>query len=213
MKSYIYCMKFKGGILVLFVLALLTACRHKNNSGAMQHPSTKKSLERTLKKLKDSIDKLVSSVDSGKIIVLVKLPNSSQLVRVINEKFPDDVEITYNIFRNQEGHIVFAGQAPESESGDWDIEYQSYFDKNGKLFAFERIAGFFNSECTKDDDAAHETLVKYYSNGKLIDSTYTLTDSKKRPLVKSKCVFNYDYPYTIIFDWDAYKKANKINVL
>jgi hypothetical protein len=142
----------------------------------------------------------------------VKVPDSDKLVEVVHNKFPNEVETTYNFLKDNEGHIIFAGESPTSESGDWDIAYKSYFDKKGKLFAFERTAGFFNSGCTTNDDAAHEDLIKLYNDKKLASSTYTLTDSKKRPLVKSKCVFNYNYPYTLLFDWESFKKANKISL-
>ncbi|WP_295651876.1 hypothetical protein [uncultured Mucilaginibacter sp.] len=209
-------MKLLSYCSIFFMISASVGCSQK--SGKNKRAESLKSQEQVptiqqLKKQKGKIDKLIAA-EQDKLIVLVKLPNSDKLMLIKNDKFPDEVETTYNFLKDKEGRIILAGEIPFSGSGDWDITYKSYFDKNGKLFAFERIAGFFNSECTKEDgDAAHEDLIKYYtSSGQLIDSTYTLTDSKKRPLVKSKCVFNYDYPYTIIFDRDTYKKANKINI-
>jgi len=211
MKSYIYDMRVFRCCL-LMVIATLLACGHKNivDKSKVVNSGKERSIGRQ-KKDKRYIDNLLK--DKSNVVVLAKIIGKDKLVKIINSKFPDEVETTFNLLIDNNSKKICALEVPFSESGDWFILYKSYFDDKGKLFAFERQANFFNSGCTKDEsDAAHETLVKYYSNGKLIDSTYTLTDSKKRPLVKSKCVFNYDYPYTIIFDWDTYKKANKINI-
>jgi hypothetical protein len=163
-----------------------------------------------LKIKKAHIDSLRS--DKEKLIVLVKLPNSDRLRIVKKGMFPDSVETTYNIFQDNAGHIVYIMESPYSESGDWDILYSSYFDTDGQLFSFQRIAVFFNSDCTSEvDDAAHEKLVKYFNRRrKLMDSTYTLMDIEKKPLKKSLCTFNYDFPYKIIFRLKDYLKTNKI---
>jgi hypothetical protein len=169
----------------------------------------------TLKANKKYIDSLL--LDTNNIIVLVKVPNNKNLQVVKNGKFPDEVETTYNLLKNSKGEIIYIMESPTSESGDWDIEYESYFDQHGKLFAFERTAGFFNEECTdgsvKPDEPVHEKLVKYFNTHlKLIDSTYSLLDNNKKPLDKSKCISNYNFPYKIIFNLKDYLKANEINL-
>lgn len=162
-----------------------------------------------LKSNKIHIDKLSS--DTDRVIVLVKVLGSHLLKIVKQGKFPEEVETTYNLLKDAEGNIVFILESPTSESGDWDIVYTNYFDKKGRLFCFERAAGFFNSECT--DEAVHETLTKYYnSKFQVIDSAYTLLDSHKRPLKKSACVFNYDYPYKVIASLTEYLKINNIKL-
>jgi len=146
--------------------------------------------------------------------VLVKLANNNQLQIIKKGLFPDSVETTYNILKDNLGRIIYIMESPYSESGDWNIEYKNYFDTNGQLFSFERIAGFFNSECTTDtDDPAHEKLVEYFDrNEKLVDSVYTLMDNNKNPLKRSSCTFNYDFPYKIIHRLKDYLKANKIDL-
>ena len=170
---------------------------------------------RTLKSNKKHVDSLAT--DTGRLIVLIKVPHSDSLQIVKNGKFPDEVETTYNLLKDSQGNIVYIMESPTSESGDWDIEYESYFDRYGKLFGFERTAGFFNEECTdgsvKPGEPVHEKLVKYFDTySKLIDSTYSLFDNNKKRLNKSKCISNYDFPYKIIFDLTDYLKANKINL-
>jgi len=190
---------------IILIINTIAACKSQN------HPQYKAILKEEIK-AKRSIDKLAN--DSNVVITLVKKPDSYNLVLVKDGKFPDDVEVTYNLIKDKNGNIVLISESPTSESGDWDIEYLNYFDKSGKLFAFERIAGFFNSECTIDaDDAAHEDLIKYYDKDfNVISSKYTLTDSKHRKLKKSKCQFNYDYHYTITKDLTTYLKTNHINI-
>lgn len=159
------------------------------------------------KKLIDSLAK-----DTNSLIVYAKVPNSLKLVVVKNGKFPDAVETSYNLLKDEDGKVIYIFESPYSESGDWDIAYRSYFNKDGQLFAFERKAGFFNSECT--DGAAHETLIKYYTKDfSVADSIYSLTDDNKKPLEKSKCIFNYNYPYKVYPTVNTYLKANAINGL
>lgn len=85
------------------------------------------------------------------------------------------------------------------------------------LFAFERTAGFFNEACTvgsaKPDEPVYKKLIKYFDScSNVIDSAYLLTDNDKRPLNKSKCVSDYNFPYHIIFSLKSYLKANNIKL-
>ncbi|MCJ8208808.1 hypothetical protein MUY27_03750 [Mucilaginibacter sp. RS28] len=146
-----------------------------------------------LKKQKIEIDRQLSR-KSPDLTVYVKIPGRSKLVRVFHEKWPENLEYTYNVLRDKSGRIVLISQSPFSESGDWDITYKQYFDEHGNTLAFERVTGFFNSGCTMDDDAAHEAIVNYYNaNFKSIYNSYSLMDSKGKKLVKSKCVFPYNF--------------------
>nr|WP_294795113.1 hypothetical protein [uncultured Mucilaginibacter sp.] len=172
-----------------------------------------------LKSTKTNSDRLLNAdIKMQKLAVFVKMIGSDKLLEIKNEHWPentDSIEYTYNILYNAHGKIVMILQGPTSQSGDWDITYKHYFDDNGKTFAFERVAGFFNSECTpEDDDAAHETITKYYNADlKLLKEYYILTDSKKHPLVKSKCTFNYNYPYEIHADLQKCIKGYKLEDL
>jgi hypothetical protein len=152
------------------------------------------------------------AADTSKLMVLVKVPGRKKLIQVIDDKYPDEIETTYNLLKDKEGHIVYAVEIPESESGDWFISYKSYFKADGKLFAFERQAGIFNGECTKEEDEPlNERLIRYYdSHFNVVDSVYGLKDSKGKILSKSACVLNYDYPYQVAKSINAYKKLNQI---
>lgn len=186
-------------LFALLLAMILLACSASCNSSTQTLTSTNKPQTDSIKLLelkqrKDSIDRFDS--DTASLILLAKVPGANQLVRVFNGNFPEEVEVSYNLLKDKQGNVIYIFETPTSESGDWDIAYRSYYDQTGKLFAFERRAGFFNSECT--DGAAHERLVKYYNHKfAVLDSTYSLTDHEKKPLKKSDCIFNYNFPYKI----------------
>jgi len=149
-----------------------------------------------LQKQKKALDKRNISYKTKGVTVWVKLYDKSKLLRIRNDKWPDQekIEYTYNVVKDATGNIVMVMAYPTSQSGDWDIGYTHYFDISGKVIAFERFTGFFNSGCAGTDEAAHERIVNYYNNNfKLIHKTYKLTNSKGKKLVKSKCDFPYNF--------------------
>jgi hypothetical protein len=160
-----------------------------------------------LKGQKIIIDTLQSQ-DKLKLEVLVKEPNKEKLKIVLNENWPETIETTYNIWKNENGNIILIGEFPTSESGDWYIEYLQYFDKKEKTFAFQRNTNFFNSMCT--DGVAYEKITEYYnSDFNRIERNYSLTDKNKKELKKDDCAMYYDYPFEVSDNLKSYLK--KIN--
>jgi hypothetical protein len=150
----------------------------------------------------------LQSQNKLKLEVLVKEPNKEKLTIVLNENWPETIEKTYNIWKNENGNIVLIGEFPTSESGDWDIEYLHYFDKKEKIFAFQRNTNFFNSMCTQG--VAYEKIVEYYnSNFNRIKRNYSLFGKNKKGLKKEDCTMNYDYPFEVYYNLKSYLK--KIN--
>ena len=97
------------------------------------------------------------------------------------------------MIRNKAGQIIYIAEYPESESGDWNLIYENYFDTNGNLIAFIRKCSFFNGECA---EIVHEKSDYYYNlKHELIKKTYEITDGDKKALDFKKCVFNYRYDY------------------
>lgn len=149
-----------------------------------------------LKQQKKALDKRNISYKTKGVSVWVKLYDKGQLLRIKNDKWPDEqkIEYTYNVIKNDRGNVVMIMAYPTSQSGDWDIAYSHYFNQEGKLIAFERFTGFFNSGCAGDGGVARETVCNYYNgNFKVIGKTYSLTDGDGKKLVKSKCDFLYDF--------------------
>ncbi|QEK50905.1 hypothetical protein FYC62_03890 [Pedobacter aquae] len=166
-----------------------------------------KELELKLKGEKASIDALAP--DTNSLVLLAKLPGKHKLVRVINDQWPEEVEASYNILK-ENSQLRYFVEVPFSESGDWFIAYKSYFDSEGRLFAFQKETNFFNSECT--NEAAREISLKYYDGQfQLIDSVYTLTDSNNKPLKRSSCFFPYDFPFKMYRTVEILKNELNIN--
>ena len=140
--------------------------------------------------------------------VLVKEPDKEKLTIVLNENWPESIETTYNIWKNENGSIILIGEFPTSQSGDWYIEYLHYFDKNKKTFAFQRNTNFFNSMCT--DGVAYERITEYYnSDFNRIERNYSLNDKNEKQLKKDDCAMHYDYPFEISDNLKSY--LNEIN--
>lgn len=135
--------------------------------------------------------------------VWVTEPKSLSLTRVINEQWPETVETTYNIWRDEKNAIQLIGEYPFSESGDWEIAYLHYFDRSALTFAFARYTGFYNSLCT--GDMAKEDIIDYYDAGfNRRDRSYKLKDLEGNKLEKDNCEFPYDHPYEVVPDLETY---------
>ena len=81
-----------------------------------------------LKGQKMNIDNLESQ-NKLKLEVFVKEPNKETLTLVINENWPEIIETTYNVWKNENENIVKIGEFPFSESGDWEIEILAKLEK------------------------------------------------------------------------------------
>jgi len=168
--------------------------------------SSKDNLKSQLKHQKFSIDSLATSAN---LLLFVKTPDKKDLQALKKgETYPGKIEASYNVLKDSNGKIVYIAEIPFSPKDDWFIAYKSYFDKHGKLFAFQRQNNFFHSECTKG--AALENLIRFYGEDfSVIDSSYTLTDSNKKQLDKATCKFPYDFPYTVVKTLEEYKRSIK----
>ncbi|HEY0653665.1 MAG TPA: hypothetical protein VGD65_11085 [Chryseosolibacter sp.] len=112
--------------------------------------------------------------------------------RVINEDLPENIETTFNILKDQNGQIVYIGEFPTSESGDWSLELKHYF-ADGRLIAFEKRLAYFNGECT--DRAVIETIIELYDKDfKIVKTTKTLTDNDGKKMDEEKCSDPYQWP-------------------
>lgn len=174
-----------------FLLVGLYSCKPSDRNAALEQ----------LRLRKEHTDALMSS---GSLQVLAKVAGSSKPVVVTGKKYPPNIELTYNVLKDNKGRIIYLAELPYSSDSDWFISYKSYFDTAGNLYAFQRINNFLHSKCTKG--AAMEKLTRYYDAGfKVIDSAYTLTDSYNKPLDKSACSFPYNFAYQVIPRLEDYK--------
>ncbi|WP_207533705.1 hypothetical protein [Desertivirga arenae] len=178
---------------IITAVSLIYACSSS--------PKTNKNVSR-LKDKKYTVD---STINAQSLVVYVKVKNKTDLISREEARDQKNIEATYNIFKDKSGKIRYIAELPFSPKDDWFISYKSYFDEDGKLFAFQRENNYFGSECTKG--AAMENLVKFYNpDFSIADSVFTLTDTKKTPLDKTTCKFPYNFPYKINSTIEEYKK-------
>lgn len=146
------------------------------------------------------------------IIVLVKVPGKANLLKVKGNKWPDEVEYTYNIKRDSTGKIFEVVQIPNSESGDWFLSLAHYFDNDGNTYAFQRNFNVFDSEIK--GGVIYETTIKYYNPlFKQLGRSYQVTDIKGRKVSgKNSPLDAYDYKYTIYKFLNACLKAYHIKL-
>lgn len=115
-----------------------------------------------------------------------------------------------NILRDALGKIVLIDERPESESGDWDIEYKHYFDSEGRPFTFFRQESIFDDD--GKDTIIRERLFDFYTaDFKKVGETKGLFDKDYKPLRSKKKNFDFrDFPYPIYKDVKSCLKGLQI---
>jgi hypothetical protein len=146
------------------------------------------------------IDQIDSLVKDQRPILFAKLANE-QYVKVINEKWPEEVDESINLF-TYNGKVRLIKIMPFSESGDWFYEVDNYFSAVGELVAYIEIKNHFNSICL--DEAIHRTkiFVKVGAKFRLIKST--IQDSKGNDVSKLICEDPYDFKPDLIANLKKY---------
>lgn len=136
----------------------------------------------------------------------VSVSNKEELILVDNEE-PDSIVITYIMLRDRADNIRLISEFPVNETGDWEIQYDHYFDEEGQTFAFVRKTNFFNSGCS--EELVDEQIEEYYGpEFNRLERFYSLRDSKNT-LSPNDCQLNYDFPYEVVNHLEHY--LNRIN--
>lgn len=150
----------------------------------------------------ESINELRSQ-DSLNLKIYVKLINNYTLVEIKDTKnWPDSIDYTLNIYFDAKGNPIIFGLYPYSESGDWDLNLEHYFDENENTIYFKYYLGFFNSICT---EILREYKHFYFDKSfKLIHSKLEYYDIDNQPIDTSGCIFNYN------FDFKYYKNYEEV---
>jgi hypothetical protein len=203
----------------VFILLLLTAsgCSDRTkpvttdpvfarSSGLTEEQADARTRQLLLQKL--HIDAL-SADTLGPARVFTKVPDQAVPLPVHNSNYPKQIEAIYQVCQDSLGHIVYLAESPFSESGDWDIVYRSYYDAQGRIFAFERTAGFFNSTCTQG--ALYETMIKFFdAQGQVLATEHSYQDENGKAIQNKPCDFPYNFPYEVVTDVETY--CRKINL-
>jgi hypothetical protein len=136
------------------------------------------------------------SAEQSKLIVFARVPDRAALVRVVNEQWPDDVETVYNIWKDESGRVVYIGESPVSQSGDWTLDIGYFFNERGQLFAFEKRLGYFREDCGSGI-VVQRDITLYDANFKAISTTRTLTDGEGKPVEGDMCGNGYDWVFEV----------------
>lgn len=181
--------------ILISLSCVMVACKSNEASTAVSENAPKHDSLSMLKKEKALIDSLFQN-NKKQLSVFAKPVNKDTLIEVKNDQFPPNILTTFNVLKDKTGKTLSISEFPFSESGDWTIRLTHYFDQQGKTFAFEREAKFYNSICT--DGIANESLTIFYNQSfQPIHKLYNLVDANNKPLQKDSCQFPYNYTYHI----------------
>ena len=163
-------------------------------------------------KLYRSLDKEVEYVhktDTTRLELYLQIDEKSQVKRVLH--FSDTIVRyfkSYNLIKNKSGQIIYVLEAPGCESGDWELFYENYFDRDGNLVVFIRKCRFFNAECA--DPAIEESVYYYNLKHELIKKTYKIMDDNGKILDLTKCSIDYRFDYKKYTTVTEYSKGHKL---
>ena len=164
-------------------------------SYACSQPNAKQPTVRSISKYAARIDSAMER-DTTRIHFCAKVSKQQSLVRVRSGRdWPQDTEISYSAFFDREGHLVYFVESPLSESGDWNMVCEHYFDADGAVLLMSYSVSGFNSECV--DVMRQGTKLFFDSNFNLIGKESSLTDQDSKPISGEGCVFNYKFPFTV----------------
>jgi hypothetical protein len=159
------------------------------------------------KSLSNDIDFIYKS-DSAKIELFLQINENGIIKKLPNfNKLPKSFFSSFNLIKNKAGDTIYIAEYPNSESGDWFLVYENYYNEKGDLIAFIRNCNFFNGECA---EIVYEKSKYYYNSDHiLIKKTYEITDANQKPLDFKKCAFYYRYNYKIYKTFKDYLKNHK----
>jgi hypothetical protein len=166
-------------------VAMIVSCGNPKHSSTVKTPKSVSSVS-ALKRKRDNIE-AYSLQHKNNMLVFAKVPGKDVLLKIENEKWPDEVEYSYNVLKDDNGKIIMIDASPVSESGDWDVSHTHYFYSDGNTFLFERNANAFNG-CLTNDSVVYETVKKYFAPSfKLLKQQDIVVDKNGKALDKSKC--------------------------
>jgi hypothetical protein len=128
-----------------------------------------------------------------KILVFVEIESDTGLIEITDfNKWPSDIVIIYNLVLDELNKPMFLKEIPQSESGDWHIEFGYFFNKHGRTIAIKTNKAFFNSMCS--DNALKEEQIWYYDDkfNKVL-TEFKLVDIEGTPVESLECVLNYNF--------------------
>lgn len=120
------------------------------------------------------------------LIVFVKIKEESEPQRITNENWPENVESTYNILKNNSGQVIYFAEFLKREHSEGVFEIKHFFDDKEQTLVIEIRLSFFSDDCGKGPIT--ETLTDLYLNNfKRHGTLRQLRDDKNNPINGSIC--------------------------
>jgi hypothetical protein len=163
-----------------------------------------------------AVDSLVA-VDLSAFVYAAGLPGGGLQIVPKPGDASDSAENIFAVLRDDGGHVVYAAEAPVSESGDWSIQSSHYFDTTGATVVIERRASFFNG-CTlaKSDSTIgiREIVTSYFApRHRLVKRTFVRTTfNDSTPAPTANCNESFQTAYPIYPTWDSLAAATGLDV-
>jgi len=173
-------------ILLLYQLSIAQSKKGDNKKDVIELKRKKTAIEKYLFKHRKDI------------IVLVKVYGKKKLVKVKNENWPEETDIIYNVLKDSTGRIVLISKMPYSQSGDWYLGYEQYFDDKSKTFAFSDAESVFD-DTVKDGIVRRDDLFYYNDKFQLIYKLNSLTGLKGMPIKRNVNEFNFHNEKGVVY--------------
>jgi len=150
--------------------------------------------EESLLEVKDSAAflKKIKSADSlfaikENIKVYAKAKNSGIIFEVSNTRvWPDSLDVVYNLCADKNNNIILFKELPIVESGDINLEYSYYLNKDS-VYAINTFVSFFDEDCS--DLAIDEITTYFLMNGSIVNRSYSIKDRTGTKLDSINCSF------------------------
>ena len=126
-------------------LAILAVCAFQFGiaMAQMEHRDLK-----TTRAIVAAIDSIIARKEA-QIVLAARLSNPDTIVLVPDDDhWPDEVRATYTLCFDTLGHLVMFKEVPTSDSGDWYLSANRYFDRNGTTLLCSSRYATTTSECT-----------------------------------------------------------------
>lgn len=202
-------------VLIGIIIILLTSCKPATLHLKEETPYKAKTPD--IPKIVNSFRKVADQVfniymkDTSRIELYLQLSPSEASLKVKNfDSIPQSEYAAFNLIRNKKEQVIYISEFPVTESDEYDMIYENYFDSKGNLICFVRKCVFFNGLCAKE---VHEKSEYYYNEKhKLILKTYEITNEDKKPIDHATCIFNHRYEYKIYKTVNEYIKARNFQL-
>lgn len=160
----------------------------------------------------------IAAVDSlaknqpGQTKMFARVPGQAELVVVRDTaSWPEEVEMSINLWTDATGRPLALSEGPFSESGDWFADFTHYFDEQGRTVAYRNQSAWFVSGCTEIMRMDERRL--YRPGLALIRADTTFTDGDDKPLASTQeCMvldLAGDHGVTVAGDYDALVQAGR----